>query len=389
MFQEDDFSNDQWVRSLENLGSLGIENIVFQAYEVSDSLFCGFWLLDDVGLSDHEICISKGHLPDHVDLSPFCHRVIGSGAPLLIQAAPNNTPPLSHSYYGHPVSVPHRMAVGVLCAIMSPPKALSAHQIACLESYAQQISLLLQLNYLSKEMDRRSEVINEMNRLSNLGKFSMFVAHEINNGLALIKGCASSALQECEQNDNSSWILLKHLELIQKGQLRIQKIVDGIKFYSRRSELDPFEILSVREIFSMTSDMLVDKCRLEDIDLTFQIPEQEILITCCPTEISQILMNLIHNSMDAICCQKNKWIKVEIKSVNEAVEFSVTDCGPRISDELCSKIMTPFFTTKERGKGTGLGLSICKSIVDNHRGKIFIDRDSINTRFVFVIPLNR
>ena len=51
--------------------------------------------------------------------------------------------------------------------------------------------------------------------------------------------------------------------------------------------------------------------------------------------------------------------------------------------------MQPFFTTKDIGKGTGLGLSVALGVVENHSGKLFLDRSSANTKFVIELPLRQ
>lgn len=354
-----------------------MDSIVAKAMRVSDSLFSGLWLSGQ-GISGDELFIGQGLLEDQTKLSPLCHQVLNAKSPQCVDGI----------FYGIPINVPNRGVIGVLCTIMSPPQSLSSLQFACLESLAQEISLLLQLNNLAKENESKGEAIREMNRLANLGKFSMFYAHEINNGLTLINGCSVFALELCAESNPSPPEIMKQLSLIQRGQARIRKVVDGIKSYTRRSSLNPSERVLISELFEMIHNLVFDQCRVEDIDLQLLNYADETHIDCCPTEISQVLLNLIHNAIDAIEGQNEKWIKVEAKLISEGVEISVTDSGSGIPEELANKIMDPFFTTKERGKGTGLGLAISHDIIKNHKGRIFIDRSCQNTRFVFVIPLN-
>ena len=73
----------------------------------------------------------------------------------------------------------------------------------------------------------------------------------------------------------------------------------------------------------------------------------------------------------------------------DTLEFSVADSGSGIAPGTRDKIYQPFYTTKEIGKGTGLGLSVSKNIIENHGGKIAIDDDCPNTKFVVTIPLRQ
>jgi C4-dicarboxylate-specific signal transduction histidine kinase len=164
--------------------------------------------------------------------------------------------------------------------------------------------------------------------------------------------------------------------------------VDGIKFYSHRSYQEGTERIFVYDLITMAQDLISDYCRVENIKFELLCPDKKLQVDCCPTEISQVLMNLIHNSIDAIESLEDKWIKVEVRPASEGIEFSVTDSGPRISDDLANKIMAPFFTTKERGKGTGLGLTISIAIIKRHGGHLNLDRTCDNMRFLFVLPCN-
>src|SRR5690606_24382258 len=101
----------------------------------------------------------------------------------------------------------------------------------------------------------------------------------------------------------------------------------------------------------------------------------DLKLSCRVIQLSQVILNLLGNSHDAICEQTvGKWIKVEVSETGsgsqDMVCIRITDSGKRISDDLIGKIMQPFFTTKEVGKGTGLGLSISKGIIESHGGTL-------------------
>ena len=68
------------------------------------------------------------------------------------------------------------------------------------------------------------------------------------------------------------------------------------------------------------------------------------------------------------------------------IQVAVIDNGPKIPEEVAVKLSQPFFTTKGAGKGTGLGLSISRRIAESHGGRIYLDRDSLQTRFVLELP---
>lgn len=98
-------------------------------------------------------------------------------------------------------------------------------------------------------------------------------------------------------------------------------------------------------------------------------------------------MNLLINASDA--APEAGEIRVGIARAEDGgVLFSVEDSGSGVPDEIKDRIFDPFFTTKEPGKGTGLGLSIVHTIVDNHGGKISVERSTRlgGARFVVSLP---
>ena len=108
-----------------------------------------------------------------------------------------------------------------------------------------------------------------------------------------------------------------------------------------------------------------------------------------PFQIVQVLVNLLNNACDAIHNQEPRWIKVAAETNDELLLLTVTDSGDGIPDDIHSRMMEPFFTTKGAGLGTGLGLSLSKGIVEDHGGRLDYDGVSPNTRFVIILPMKQ
>jgi signal transduction histidine kinase len=108
-------------------------------------------------------------------------------------------------------------------------------------------------------------------------------------------------------------------------------------------------------------------------------------VLCNPSEISQILMNLIGNSIHAIENQAQPWIRIEVTGNENKTSIAVVDSGSGISKELQNKIFDPFFTTKAPGVGTGTGLSLCQSLAERNQGLLKYQERNGNTRFVLTL----
>lgn len=174
-------------------------------------------------------------------------------------------------------------------------------------------------------------------------------------------------------------------ELIEKTGIRIAKTVRSLRAFSRDGENDPFEASPLAKIFEDTIELCTERMRQNQIKLSVDMPPLDVVVECRAVQISQVLLNLLNNSYDAISEIEvsERWIRISY-SVREAdCEISVENGGPKIPPEVCEHIMRPFFTTKPAGKGTGLGLSISQRILHAHSGQLEIDPYSKHTRFIF------
>jgi C4-dicarboxylate-specific signal transduction histidine kinase len=111
-------------------------------------------------------------------------------------------------------------------------------------------------------------------------------------------------------------------------------------------------------------------------------------VSCREVQIEQVLLNLLQNALDAVTEQAGeKWVHLAAVVRDGAVEFSVTDSGPGIPLQLRTRIMEPFFTTKDVGKGTGLGLSLSRRIVEDHGSKLELREENGHPCFSFRLPI--
>lgn len=229
----------------------------------------------------------------------------------------------------------------------------------------------------------------EKSKLSLLGEMAGGVAHEINNPLAIIKGSAQILKKSITAVGSSNIDLDKAERNIQKileTSERIARIVKGLRSFSRDAENDVWESFEVVDVVNDAMALCEEKFKAHGIKffVEFTINEK---IYGNKVEISQVLVNLMSNSYDAISSMEEKWIKIEVLNTDDQkIAISVTDSGLGIDPNIQSKLMQPFFTTKEIGKGTGLGLSISIGIAKKHGGNLYLDNQSPHTKFVFVLP---
>jgi signal transduction histidine kinase/integral membrane sensor domain MASE1 len=237
----------------------------------------------------------------------------------------------------------------------------------------------------TRELELSKMQLMNSSKMASLGEMASGVAHEINNPLAIIQGKVKVISMMLEDLEIHHPKLFQEIQKIKLTTDRIEKIVKGLRNFSRASNNDPFESAALQKILTETLDLCSEKFKANGIKLIInEVPDVSIM--CRPSQISQVLINLLNNSSDAIENLKDKWIDIsfELKDKKQ-LSIRITDSGSGISPEHAQKIMEPFFTTKEVRKGTGLGLSIAKSIIDSHQGLLWLDVRHPHTRFVIDI----
>jgi len=221
--------------------------------------------------------------------------------------------------------------------------------------------------------------------MSSLGEMAGGIAHEINNPLAII-GLSANQISEALAKTPADLSFAKEsAEKIVQTVRRIGKIVKGLRSFSRSGEKDPFSPSHLKQIIDDTLELCRERFNSGGIQLTVDCPS-DLMIPCRAVQISQVFLNLLNNSFDAIADLPSPWIRIQVTESNGYVDIRITDSGAGIPPKIAEKLMAPFFTTKEVGSGTGLGLSISKGIVEDHRGTLEYVSESKHTEFLIRLP---
>jgi C4-dicarboxylate-specific signal transduction histidine kinase len=242
-------------------------------------------------------------------------------------------------------------------------------------------------NEKKQELDALKNAMIATSRMAIIGEMAAGIAHEINNPLTVIGGLTDQITRSLHEIPLPEIEISQKLLKIKQTTDRMHKIVKGLKAHARNGGADPFETNFVKDIINDSLALCLDTLKSYEINLIMEDIDPAIELDCRGTQISQVLINLISNSKDAIKNQNSdRWIKISAKDVGNFVEFTLTDSGRGILPEVREKMLQPFFTTKGVGEGTGLGLSITKNIIDSHCGVLQIAENTPNTTFIFSIP---
>ncbi len=227
--------------------------------------------------------------------------------------------------------------------------------------------------FMEQKLKESEKMIAEKNKLAALGQLASGVAHEINTPLATI----DVTVEYLEQ-------LTTKQEIIDpenvKGELKIirnqvnvcAQIVQNLLQFSRKIEIKPkFFDLEVIIHDLLNNPLLLLKLKEINVETSLNLDKGTKMFGD-PILLTQVLQNLILNSLDALEGAHNPKIGIYVAQLDDNVILRVTDNGKGIKEEDLPRIFEPFFTTKDVGKGTGLGLSISRGIVEKHAGSLVI-----------------
>ncbi len=236
------------------------------------------------------------------------------------------------------------------------------------------------------EMERARTVYNA--KMVTLGQLSGQVAHEINNPLTIILGRLDQMRKLVEKDQPNKENLLECISKMESTTDRIARITKGLRSLSRNGESDPLVNVSLKSICDDVVNITNEKFRAHQI--LFQVEEiPQVQISCQPVQLSQILLNLLQNSFDAIETKPHRWIRLSFRKDSDWVILYVTDSGEKIDPIVASEMMKPFFTTKPADRGTGLGLSISQEIAAKHGGQLAYESDQPYNRFSLKLPIRQ
>ena len=250
---------------------------------------------------------------------------------------------------------------------------------------------ITELNKLQKEELEKQKIIYQQSKMASMGDMIGNIAHQWRQPLSVISTAATGLQLKKEYGILDDEFLDKTLTEIENSAQYLSRTIDTFRDFIK--EKKEFKEVILQDRINKALEIVETALRNNYIKLMNNINEVEpIKISLVIGELSQVIINLINNSKDAIKENniKEPWIKVELQSLNGTALITVEDNGGGIPDDVMPKIFDPYFTTKQETKGTGLGLHMSyKIITESLNGKIYAKNTQNGVKFFIELPLKQ
>ncbi len=234
---------------------------------------------------------------------------------------------------------------------------------------------------------QQQEKLQFTSRLITMGEMASTLAHELNQPLAAITSYNTGCLNKLESGNFSPDELKHALGKIAVQAQRAGQIIRRVHDFVRKSEpkLAPCDLA---EVIDDSVGFIDAAAKLLNIRIEREIQGMRPELMADPVMIEQVLLNLMRNGIEAMSETplENRRLTVKLYQKDDHMQIRVIDRGSGIPLELREKLFTPFYSTKT--EGMGIGLNICRSIIEFHRGRLWVeDNPEGGTIFVISLPI--
>ncbi len=245
----------------------------------------------------------------------------------------------------------------------------------------------------------QAEKAQVTSRLVTMGEMASSVAHELNQPLTAITNYCNGMVTRVKGDSITQEDLVAALQKTAKQADRAGQIIRRIRAFVKRSEPQR-QPAQPRQIVDDAVELAGFELRRRNVAIHTYVAQRLPTIQVDPILIEQVLLNLMKNAAEAIdsaqlpAPRRHIELRVVPKHTPEeggVIEFSVTDMGPGLQDEVAERLYEAFFSTK--AEGLGIGLSLCRTIVESHQGRmraqnLYNGSQAVGCRFSFTVPVD-
>ena len=257
---------------------------------------------------------------------------------------------------------------------------------------ASDITSRKQAQELARQQDEKLQFAS---RLTTMGEMASSLAHELNQPLAAISNYCSGAAAMVRKGRGTPETLLGALDKTSQQALRAGMIIKRIREFVKRSE-PKRHVARIGDIVADAIGLAEIETRKRGIRIVTDMRGRLPPISVDTVLIEQVLVNLLKNAAEAMAEHPRtspgaQVIQLVVSNDAEHVRVSVVDRGPGVDEASAERLFEPFYSTK--ADGMGMGLNICRSIIESHRGRLWVENDLASDgavtgcTFTFTVPI--
>ncbi len=248
-----------------------------------------------------------------------------------------------------------------------------------------QMGRVIERQEAEERMELAQKQLMASKKLAGIGELTAGVSHEVLNPVNIIS-VQTQMLQRKTKDDPK---IQKFCNKVRHEIDRIQKIMSSLLAFSRSGDSE-LQSGNLRDSIESVLALVEAEYKLDNIKIVRDWCDSLVEISYDPDKIRQVYLNLLHNAKHAM--PDGGTITVGCASANNGGkdyhQFTFSDTGTGMSEEVRLKIFEPFFTTKPEGQGTGMGLSVIHGIIEEHGGKIRVEsEEGKGTTFTISLPV--
>lgn len=236
-----------------------------------------------------------------------------------------------------------------------------------------------------QEMEALFEKLLRQEKLATIGQMAGSIAHELRNPLGAVKQSAFflKRLYHKQQLRASNPKVKEHLDLIETELNASERVISDLLQMTRMTP--PYR--KQTDLCPIIVDA-VERCHLpEKVQFTIDLHPKPFLMWVDPSQLRQVLINLLTNAVQAIHEKGNITVRAKSLPQDKVSVIEIEDTGIGVEPDAHNKVFEPLYTTKSTG--TGLGLSICKQIIERHNGHISIRSEKEQGTIVTIVLPNQ
>lgn len=229
------------------------------------------------------------------------------------------------------------------------------------------------------------EEASRLQRLQTVHELATVLAHELSQPLAAIATYAEAGQQLLAHTPIDPDKLARNLERISQQSLRAGETIRHMRAFVGQGRIEPVP-LDLNAVVRSSCVLMQPKAHNRGIDLVLEREDALPPVMGVEVHIEQVLFNLIRNAVDAIrdARMTSGSITVRTQRVGDMAQVSVIDSGPGIDAETAARVFDALFSRKKYG--LGVGLRICRSLIDAHGGRLWVEPHSPGAIIHFTLP---